>query len=198
MMETKKAIRRENYLHQFLSPYKIKVLIDTINKTAIQNKIEDKITSIKNISESSTIGPLNKPEAQSLHQTLPRIDSAAEILLFGTEEEGPYEGQMSRGVSTNLDFIVNRKPIFYVLEETNLESEYLKKIDYSNPILLRNKQEIVIREQLVKETENTDSLLFDFHRYGRIIKKYIDERNQVIILPSLKNRILPQPRFMTV
>lgn len=169
---TKKSIEKEKLLVQFLSQFKVKNLMANIVKAELEVKKENQDTQ-KAISEAPTLGSFSKPNPLSnIHKSLPRVESAGEMLLFELEEEGPYAGQMTRGVSANMDMITYKRPIFFISVESDLEEEYKQQIDYSNPVLLRNKQRIETKEHTsIKTLEQADERMisFDFHEYGKRI-----------------------------
>ena len=169
MLETKKGMKKEKFINRFLSQYKVRSLMsDIINAMEGLKKNEREIQ--KGLSETATLGASFATPMPNLHKSLTRIDSASQMPLFALEEEGPYLGQISIGITANIEMEAEKKPIFFVLEEANIEDEYKEKVDYNNMVLLRNKQESMIRTQLVMKAEEKpipDPTFFDFHEIGR-------------------------------
>ena len=152
MLETKKAIKRERYLIKFLSQFKVAKLLSGI--TSLEFIPFDKSKSFdmqplampQGLSDISTV-PATIQASNAENPTpsrFPRVESAVQMILFPTEEDGPKPGQMSRAIHANIDaetVSFMRKDVFYVYSEENPEEEYKRKIDYNNPVLLRPKAE---------------------------------------------------------
>lgn len=195
LITTKKSIEKERSLVQFLSQFKVKSLMSSVIKTelALKKKSQDVA-----ISEAPTLGSITRTNTlqSNLHKALPRVESAGDMLLFGLDEDGPYAGQMSRGISVNMDQAVQKRPIFFVMIETDVEEEYKKSLDYSNLVLLRNKQPIISQEQIViKPQEKPESSLtnFDFRDYG---KRILANDKGTKLECDLNERMLPIPKLM--
>ena len=193
---TKRSIEKERFLLQFLSQLKVKKLMASIVKAELEVKKE--LPDIqKAASEARTLGSFSKPNPLSnSHKSLPRVESAGEMLLFELEEEGPYPGQISRGILVNMDMIVHKRPIFFVLADTNLEEEYKQQLDYSNPVLLRNRQPIKNKELIstqIPEQVAKSMVSFNFHEYGKRI--LANAENKGFEYKS-EDRRLPMPKIM--
>ena len=88
-MESKKSIRKENFLDRFLNQYRIKSLMSTIlNMESSFKKDEEIIRKVP--LEAPTIAPLSGSNFRT------RIESASQMTSFELEECGLSEGQMSR------------------------------------------------------------------------------------------------------
>lgn len=191
---TKKSIEKEKSLVQFLNQFKVKNLMSNIIKTELALKKGQDMP----ISETPTLGSISKINTlqSSLHKALSRVESAGDMMLFGLDEDGPCAGQMSRGVTANMDQVVQKRPIFFVVIETDVEEEYKQRLDYSNPILLRNKQQIVNQEQIVKELQEKPQpslMSFNFREYG---KKILANSEGTKLGCDLNERMLPIPKLM--
>lgn len=188
-MESKKSIRKENFLDRFLNQYRIKSIMSTILNIESSLKKDEEI--IRKVSlEASTVVPLVGSNFR------PRIESASQITSFELEECGPCEGQMSRSVSVNLN--CSKRPLFYVISESDFEDEYKKKVNYDDPLLLKNHYDGKLKEHLLNESkDNTaeEAFTFNFHTYGRMIAKNIREIGEIKAWHALKYRILPIPKW---
>jgi len=193
---TKKSIEKERFLVRFLSQLKVKNLTASIVKAELEVKKEPPDIQ-KAISEARTLGSFSKPNPLSnSHKSLPRVESAGEILLFELEEEGPYPGQISRGISANMDIVLHKRPIFFVSVDTNLEEEYKQQLDYSNPVLLRNRQPIKIKEHISTQTPEQmakSMVRFNFHEYGKRILASAESKGFEY---KSEDRRLPMPKIM--
>eukprot|EP00826_Nyctotherus_ovalis_P048765 TRINITY_DN577_c0_g1_i1.p2 TRINITY_DN577_c0_g1~~TRINITY_DN577_c0_g1_i1.p2 ORF type:complete len:228 (+),score=44.91 TRINITY_DN577_c0_g1_i1:151-834(+) len=129
---TKKSIEKERFLTHFLNKFKVKALLSGIIRTELEAQKTSKHTH-KLLAETSTAIASSQGYVPSIRKTLPRVESAGEMLLVGLEEEGPCAGQTSRGVSANME-LTHKRPVFFVIADNNIEEEYKKKLDYSNPV----------------------------------------------------------------
>lgn len=188
---TKKSIEKEKLLTHFLSHFKVKALISSIIKTELEPKKNAKDTH-RLLAETPTASVSLQGNALGIRKALSRVESAGEMLLFGLEEDGPCAGQVSRGVSANVE-LAHKRPVFFVIADTNVEEEYKQKLDYSNPVLLRNKQMADSQEQVEREEREEKEERFDFREYGeRIMERYGESKFEC----DLKERMLPIPEFV--
>lgn len=148
---------------------------------------EDKVKRLECITDVPTIAALPQHNQPALNKAITRIESAGQIHVFETEEPGPCTGQVSRGIAVCMDSIINKKPIFFVYDEENMEEKYKEGINYGDPILLRNRSEFNLKVEIAPR-------LFDFHKYGRTVRSHFKIKNELWVQPLLKNRILPAPK----
>lgn len=199
IMTTKKATAKENLLVRYLTRYRVKNLLTAIIDSELGLKKKEECLQ-KNILEISTVGVSLQTNNARLTpmKILSRIESAGDMLLFRLEEEGPYDGQISRGVSANMNFAAQKRPIFFILTETNIEEECKDKIDYNNLVLLKNKHMSEIGEPLVMETEKVqekDNIIFDFHEYKKCIAANEENMRGSQMQIVIEERILPTPKI---
>ena len=129
-METKKGLKKGNFLKRFLNVCKTKCLMSII----IEAQVNFGQTRSSQLSETLITGN----SLQQITAAFPRIESTEQMTLFEVEE-GPCNGQISRGIFTNIESIVQKKEVFFIFDEIELENKYKNEIDYSNPVWLRAK-----------------------------------------------------------
>jgi len=175
MVETKKAIKKSQFLTRFLTKAKVESLLDSILLEELVVPEHKLIKEDHNVSDSCT-APVFKIIPNASSKVLARVDSAAQMLLFDEVEEGPGRGQRTRAISVS--FHENKEykhNFFYVYSETDPEMKYKDKIDYNDPILLRAKtsdrHNVNSHLDLGMEHNNKPELTFDFSEYKTKILK---------------------------
>lgn len=137
---------------------------------------------IKSVRDQSTEAALQ--ENYTSTKAFPRIVSASYMLPCATQENGPKENQVSRGVSTAGKDILKRRTVFRVLNESSLEEEFKGKVDYDDLVLIRAKvieekpeskeNKLPVLQELFKDTLKEEKMpCFLFSQYGdEILKTY--------------------------
>ncbi len=142
-LQTKKAIKRERFMARVLTRYKVGKILAKImeSETRGEAKKPSKEKSRAHPEASTAVATQQPTELPSgMHKVFPRVTSALQMVLMPLEEEGPKEGQVSRGILTDsFELPPTKRDIFFVRSETNPEELYRDKVDYSNLVAFRAK-----------------------------------------------------------
>jgi len=171
-LETRKAIKKERYIQKALSSTRL----DTILSKILEDEMEfvcDKEKCLENDEKHGNEGisafgqtkatqdliDINPP--LSMNKGISRVFSAPQFWIPKEEEEGPLEGQMSRAVGVQEDWLLpnDRKEIFYVYPEKDLDEEYKECVDYNNPVLLRSKPKPEENEEIQQRLPSISTIL---------------------------------------
>lgn len=115
-METKKSIKRENFLVRVLTQARVGKIMSRILSTELtvtRKRKSLKRKSAKIISEAQTLADTRQALENKLPKGFPRIESAGQMDLFEAEKEGPKPNQVTRAVSANFP-LIHKKTIFHV------------------------------------------------------------------------------------
>ena len=93
---------------------------------------------LSTLAGSSAGAHLNEGQNFGIH----RVISASDMVMFPPQEDGPLTGQVSVAIQSQEEEVrSSMKPIFYLYPESNPEEDYKGKIDYSNPVILKVKED---------------------------------------------------------
>lgn len=155
-VETKKSLKRENFLSQILTHTRLTKVIQRILATEFKSgkrrrSSKGKLSrSPQAISDAQTLAATGQAMENLGFKGFPRIESAGQMQLFEVEKEGPKPGQVTRAVSADIPQ-VQRKDIFYVHYETKTEEELKHTIDYNDLLVLKSKAEGQAKSCVSKE-----------------------------------------------
>lgn len=144
LTETKKSIRHETYLAQFLTRYKVaKFIFFILDEELVSTKKAEAPLQI-NHRHSQTHDSLHPLQLFSIEKVDPtQYESQGTGNKFLSIEKGPKLGQVTVGTYANLyskDPLTHKKDVFYVYTETDPEAKYKEKINYEDPVILNSKQ----------------------------------------------------------
>jgi hypothetical protein len=154
IVETKKAMKRENYLAKVLTHARMNRVVSNIlsNELKLAKKRKSSKAS-RNLSEVQTAMNTEQAIENQTNKGFPRIGSAGQMELFGMEKEGPKEGQVTRAVTADIP-LLPKKELFYIYSKDMDEEEFRRKIDYDDPVALKVK----VEEQPNNEVINLPSV----------------------------------------
>lgn len=163
-IETKKSMKRENFLSKVLTHDKVAKVMSRIISTEFKTGKKRKLLKTKNtkfshvISEAQTLPATGQAPENLVSKSFPRIESAGQMQLFEPEKEGPKTGQITRAVFADIPQVL-KKDIFYIHCKPNTEEELKELIDYNDPLVLKSKPEpqmlkSVIQEELAHPSES--------------------------------------------
>eukprot|EP00826_Nyctotherus_ovalis_P048007 TRINITY_DN5615_c0_g2_i15.p1 TRINITY_DN5615_c0_g2~~TRINITY_DN5615_c0_g2_i15.p1 ORF type:complete len:204 (-),score=55.70 TRINITY_DN5615_c0_g2_i15:297-908(-) len=167
MLETKKAAKREHFLVRFLTKTKLECLVTSILSEELVAR-EENLGREDHCTSEVLTAPAVRSVGSSKEKLLPRVESAAQMVLFEEAEEGPGSGQMTRAISVSPHEIEEHKhDLFYVYSDTDPEMKYKDKIDYSDPLLLRSKipDRRSATAQIDVNVKTAQISIFDFREY---------------------------------
>lgn len=197
--ETKKSIRREEFLIRVLTQAKLAKLLPRIMQTEFKPpKKKKSLKPSQPNSEARTLAATGQPQDNPSFKGFHRIESAGQIQIMESEVEGPKPGQVSRAVTADVPQSA-KKDVFHVrcerteevLECKNLVLPTLKEKEQLNKVKNATIDKSLLpkvegrkdgEEQMSafraigrseeKRVERT-GVRFDFGEYGRrIMEKY--------------------------
>lgn len=155
--ETKKTLRREKFLAKMLVQRRVHKIVTSILKFALGRSKKKRYKDRAGISEGKTLPVTAQPTENPISKSFPRIESAGQMLLFEPETPGPKCGQMSRGITVNMEAGIAKKNIFYIHYNTNSEEEFKQTINYNNPILLKTRFDI--QKELIQPSNQQNEVI---------------------------------------
>lgn len=145
-MVTQKSLKRERFFEKMLSKSKVQRVIARVIKA--ESKCSKRKSTIKETKSQSN--PFPNSEVKTLAATsqavenvkrLPRIESAGQMILFDDKTSGPKIGQVTRGISANIEYKPPKRKLFHINTNLITEELYKEKINYNDSIKLKNKSE---------------------------------------------------------
>eukprot|EP00826_Nyctotherus_ovalis_P064903 TRINITY_DN9530_c0_g1_i9.p1 TRINITY_DN9530_c0_g1~~TRINITY_DN9530_c0_g1_i9.p1 ORF type:complete len:298 (-),score=78.77 TRINITY_DN9530_c0_g1_i9:230-1123(-) len=165
MKETKKSIRREEFLSRVLTQAKLAKLFPRVIQVEFGSPKKKKSPKLsQSNSEARTLAATGQPQDNPPFKAFHRIESAGQMQIIESEVEGPRPGQVSRAVTVDVPQNV-KKDIFHVRceqkEENAFECKNLvlpksrekKQLNKAHLNMCKIKEDAAVDKKLLPEVE---------------------------------------------